>query len=96
MQHSELLLFLWHHLSPLVLKTMSECSSFPLMLCSTHVVSLLLKQSFSELSTESEVFLMILIKIFAGEVEGSEALPGWMKVLVMEIMCGCITFLFYL
>jgi hypothetical protein len=73
MQHSELLLFLWHHLSPLVLKTMSECSSFPLMLCSTHVVSLLLKQSFSELSTESEVFLMILIKIFAGEVEGNEA-----------------------
>ena len=43
------------------------------MLHGTRVVFLLLKQSFSELSTESEVFLMILIKIFAGEVEGNEA-----------------------
>jgi hypothetical protein len=35
---------------------------------------------------------MLLIKIVAGEVEGNEARPGWMKVLAMEIMRGCVIF----
>ncbi|KAF8260132.1 hypothetical protein EI94DRAFT_1749458 [Lactarius quietus] len=87
-KHSELLLLLRHHLSPLLLKTLSERSTFPLTLRGTRVVFLLLKQFSSELSTESEVFLMLLIKIVAGEVEATEARPGWMKVLAMEIMRG--------
>ncbi|SRR6266702_1670494 len=90
-QHSELLLLLRHHLSPLLLKTLSERSTFPLTLRGTRVVFLLLKQFSSELSTEAEVFLMLLIKIVAGEVEAAEARPGWMKVLAMEIMRGCAT-----
>ncbi|KAF8267460.1 hypothetical protein EI94DRAFT_1730637 [Lactarius quietus] len=87
-KHSDLLLLLRHHLSPLLLKTLSERSTFPLTLRGTRVVFLLLKQFSSELSTESEVFLMLLIKIVAGEVEATEARPGWMKVLAMEIMRG--------
>ncbi|KAH9018594.1 guanine nucleotide exchange factor in Golgi transport N-terminal-domain-containing protein [Lactarius pseudohatsudake] len=85
-KHSELLLLLRHHLSPLLLKTLSERSTFPLTLRGTRVVFLLLKQFSSNLSTEAEVFLMLLIKIVAGEVEAAEARPGWMKVLAMEIM----------
>ncbi|KAI9435094.1 hypothetical protein H4582DRAFT_1817945 [Lactarius indigo] len=87
-KHSELLLLLRHHLSPLLLKTLSERSTFPLTLRGTRVVYLLLKQFSSDLSTEAEVFLMLLIKIVAGEVEAAEARPGWMKVLAMEIMRG--------
>ncbi len=87
-QHSELLLLLRHHLSPLLLKTLSERSTFPLTLRGTRVVFLLLKQFSAELSTEAEVFLMLLIKIVAGEVEGAEARPGWMRVLAMEIIRG--------
>ncbi|KAH9169937.1 hypothetical protein EDB89DRAFT_1853941 [Lactarius sanguifluus] len=85
-KHTELLLLLRHHLSPLLLKTLSERSTFPLTLRGTRVVFLLLKQFSSNLSTEAEVFLMLLIKIVAGEVEAAEARPGWMKVLAMEIM----------
>ena len=40
-QHPELLLLLQHHLSPLLLKTLSERSSFPLTLRGTRVVFLL-------------------------------------------------------
>jgi hypothetical protein len=54
-QHSELLLLLQHYLFPLLLKTLSEHSAFPLALCGTRVVLLLLKQFPSEFETEAEV-----------------------------------------
>ena len=92
-QHPELLLLLQHHLSPLLLKTLSERSSFPLTLRGTRVVFLLLKQFSSELATEAEVFLTLLIKLVSGEAEAGETRPGWMRVLAMEIMRGCV-FLF--
>jgi len=89
-QYLELLLLLRHHLSPLVLKTLFERSTFPLTLRGTRIVFLLLKQIPAELSMEAEVFLMllILIKIVASEVGAAEARPGWMRVLAMEIMRG--------
>ncbi|KAN0132197.1 hypothetical protein V8E53_009963 [Lactarius tabidus] len=43
---------------------------------------------FSELSMKPEVVIMFLIKIVAGEVEATQARPGWTKVLAMEIMRG--------
>ncbi len=72
-QYLELLLLLRHHLSPLVLKTLFERSTFPLTLRGTRVVFLLLKQFSAELSMEAEVFLMFLIKIVASEVGAAEA-----------------------
>ncbi|KAI0690366.1 hypothetical protein BC835DRAFT_1365030 [Cytidiella melzeri] len=101
-KHDELLLLLQHHLCPLVLKALSDRPSFPLTLRSTRVVFLLLKQFSAELSTEAEVFLMMLIKIVSAD--GAESVtpsqstdsvhaphttrPQWMRVLAMEIMRG--------
>ena len=81
-----------HHLSPLLLKTLSERSAFPLTLRGTRVVFLLLKQFSAELATEAEVFLTLLIKLVSGETEGGESRPSWMRVLAMEIMRGCVSF----
>lgn len=77
---------------------MSERPLFPLTLRSTRVVFLLLKQFSSELETESEVFLMLLIKIIGGGSGGdfdssadssyASPRPTWMRVLSMEIMRG--------
>lgn len=62
------------------------------------MVFLLLKQFSVELDTESEVFMMLLIKIISGsasgEVDSNQELSGlpprplWMRVLSMEIMRG--------
>jgi hypothetical protein len=89
-QHPELLLLLQHHLSPLLLRTLSERSAFPLTLRGTRVVFLLLKQFSAELTTEAEVFLTLLIKLVSGEADAGETRPGWMRVLAMEIMRGCV------
>ncbi|TBU23332.1 hypothetical protein BD311DRAFT_674190 [Dichomitus squalens] len=96
-KHTELLLLLQHHLCPLVHKSLSDRPNFPLTLRSIRVVFLLLKQFSSELRTESEVFLMLLIKIIGADTsdaDPSEAAQGhtlrplWMRVLAMEIMRG--------
>ncbi|KAI0338792.1 hypothetical protein BDW22DRAFT_1362507 [Trametopsis cervina] len=101
-KHGELLLLLQHHLCPLVLKALSDRPSFPLTLRSTRVVFLLLKQFSAELSTEAEVFLVLLIKIVGTESaelatpsQSTESIsthhvarPQWMRVLAMEIMRG--------
>jgi hypothetical protein len=87
-QHSELLILLQHHLFPLLLKTLSERSAFPLALRGTRVVFLLLKQFSSKLETEAEVILTLLIKLISGETDAGEPRPGWMRVLAMEIMRG--------
>ncbi|KIM30394.1 hypothetical protein M408DRAFT_21910 [Serendipita vermifera MAFF 305830] len=90
-KHPEILLLLHHHLSPLLLKSLSERSSFPLILRSTRVVFILLKQFSDELVTESEVFAMMLIKIISGEEssasDGSRR-PHWMRVLSAEVLRG--------
>jgi hypothetical protein len=62
------------------------------------VVFLLLKQFSAELDTESEVFMMLLIKIISGgasgevdsnqESSGPPSRPFWMRVFSMEIMRG--------
>ncbi|KAI0354523.1 hypothetical protein OH77DRAFT_1548844 [Trametes cingulata] len=96
-KHSELLLLLQHHLCPLVHKSLSDRPNFPLTLRCTRVVFLLLKQFSSELKTESEVFLMLLIRIIgadSSDADSSESTQGhltrplWMRVLAMEIMRG--------
>ncbi|KAI0656026.1 hypothetical protein C8Q70DRAFT_922126 [Cubamyces menziesii] len=96
-KHSELLLLLQHHLCPLVHKSLSDRPSFPLTLRCTRVVFLLLKQFSLELKTESEVFLMLLIRIIGAESsdadpadspQGHQTRPLWMRVLAMEIMRG--------
>ena len=48
----------------------------------------MLKQFSSKPETETEVILMLLIKLISGETDGDEPWPGWMRVLVMEIMHG--------
>ncbi|KAF9810712.1 hypothetical protein IEO21_06846 [Rhodonia placenta] len=96
-KHTELLLLLQHHLSPLLLKGLSDRPNFPLTLRSTRVVFLLLKQFSLELKTESEVFLTLLIKIVGTEGSDNDVTdnahphaprPLWMRVLAMEIMRG--------
>ncbi|KAI0773083.1 hypothetical protein BD413DRAFT_603507 [Trametes elegans] len=96
-KHTELLLLLQHHLCPLVHKSLSDRPNFPLTLRCTRVVFLLLKQFSSELKTESEVFLMLLIRIIGAEsgdaeptdsAQGHTTRPLWMRVLAMEIMRG--------
>ncbi|RDX44494.1 hypothetical protein OH76DRAFT_1540422 [Lentinus brumalis] len=96
-KHDELLLLLQHHLCPLVHKSLSDRPNFPLTLRCTRVVFLLLKQFSSELKTESEVFLMLLIRIVGAEsgdaepadtAQGNPVRPLWMRVLAMEIMRG--------
>jgi len=91
---TELLLLLQHHLCPLLLKALSERPLFPLTLRSTRVVFLLLKQFLQELVTEAEVFLMLLIRVIAGDSDSGSmdasghARPHWMRVLAMEILRG--------
>ncbi|KAI8977746.1 hypothetical protein BD414DRAFT_154340 [Trametes punicea] len=96
-KHTELLLLLQHHLCPLVHKSLSDRPNFPLTLRCTRVIFLLLKQFSRELKTESEVFLMLLIRIISAEtsdaepaesVQGHHSRPLWMRVLAMEIMRG--------
>ena len=80
----------------MLLKALSDRPSFPLTLRATRVVFLLLKQFSGELKTESEVFLMMLIKIVGsdGDADPAESghphgpRPPWMRVLAMEIMRG--------
>ncbi|CAE6416233.1 unnamed protein product [Rhizoctonia solani] len=85
----ELLMLLRHHLSPLLLKSLSDRPHFPLTLRSTRVVFLLLKQFSVELETEAEVFLMLFIKVVTGDSDSGEApRPHWMRVLAMEIVRG--------
>ncbi|KAK0468574.1 hypothetical protein IW261DRAFT_1518270 [Armillaria novae-zelandiae] len=83
-RHAEMTLLLRHHLCPLLLKAISERPIFPLTLRCTRVIFLLLKQFSLELQTESEVFLMLFIKIITEDPEA----PQWMRVLAMEIMRG--------
>jgi hypothetical protein len=85
-QHSELLTLLQYHLSPLLLKTLSEPSAFPLALRGTRIVFLLFEQVSSEVETEAEVTITLLIKLISGETDAGEPRPGWMRVLAMEIM----------
>ncbi|EPQ52984.1 hypothetical protein GLOTRDRAFT_139951 [Gloeophyllum trabeum ATCC 11539] len=93
-KHVELQLLLQHHLCPLLLKALSDRPAFPLTLRCTRVVFLLLKQFSLELKTETEVFLMLLIKIVGGDPDPSvpsdsaAPRPQWMRVLAMEIMRG--------
>jgi hypothetical protein len=76
-----------HHLLPLLLKTLSGRSAFPLALRNTRVVFILLKQIFSELETEAEVVLTRLIKLIGGETDACEPRPAWAsEVLVIETM----------
>ena len=44
----------------------------------------------AELATEAEVILTLLIKPVSGEAEAGETRSGWMRVLAMEIMQGCV------
>ena len=44
----------------------------------------------TELATEAEVILTLLIKPVSGEAEAGETRSGWMRVLAMEIMRGCV------
>ncbi|KIL71464.1 hypothetical protein M378DRAFT_65148 [Amanita muscaria Koide BX008] len=86
----ELMLLLRHHLSPLLLKALSERPIFPLTLRCTRVVFLLLKQFSFELHTEAEVFFMLMIKLITEEQESSDhsGKPLWVRVLAMEIIRG--------
>ena len=68
--------------------------AFPLTLRRTRIVFFLLMQFPAELATEVEVVLTLLIKKpVSGEAEAGETRPGWMTVLAMEVMRGCV-FLF--
>ncbi|KAH8829338.1 hypothetical protein DL96DRAFT_1668827 [Flagelloscypha sp. PMI_526] len=90
-EHNELLLLLRHHLCPLLLKSISPTASssstpFALTVRCTRVIFLLLKQFLSQLETEGEVFLVLLIKLIENtEAAGAEK---WMRVLAMEVMRG--------
>jgi len=63
-------------LFPLLLKTLSKRSAFPLALRGTCVVSLLLKQFSSKLETEVEVIRTLLIRLIIYEIDAGEPPPG--------------------
>jgi len=69
-QHLEPLLLFQHHLSPSLLKTLSERS---VGLASSFSY---LKQFSAELVTEAEFVLTLLIKLVNGEAEAGETRPG--------------------
>jgi Guanine nucleotide exchange factor in Golgi transport N-terminal len=58
-----------HQFFPLLLKTLSSRSAFPLSLRATRVAFFLLKQFPSELETEAKVILTLLIKLIIGETD---------------------------
>ena len=73
-------LLLQHHLYPLLLRTLSDRSAFPLALRSTHIVFHSLKQISPEFETEATVIRTILIKLITGETDAGEPRSGWMRV----------------
>ena len=77
MQHSELLLWFLLRITPPHF-SLTRYRSVPVFhsRSGARVLSHLLKQFSFELATESAVFLMLLIKIVASKVEGTEAQPG--------------------
>jgi hypothetical protein len=86
-QHSELLLYSDYN------TTSSPCSSkhspsAPLsrLPSAAPVLSSSYSTNFSELETETEIILMLLIKLISGETDASEPRPGWMRVLAIEII----------
>lgn len=96
-RHAELLTLLPHHLCPLLLKCLSERPAlFPLALRATRVVFLILKQFSSQLTAESEIFLMLLVKVVGAEESAASSegpRPPWMRVLAMEILRGYVQLL---
>ena len=75
-QHSELEFLLQHHLFPLLLKTLSERSAFPLALRGTRIVFVLLKQFSYKLETGANVILILLIKLLTRLMPISLGLGG--------------------
>jgi Guanine nucleotide exchange factor in Golgi transport N-terminal len=65
-QHSETLSYSYYHPTP---PLCSERSAFPLALRGTRIVFLLLKQFSSELETDAEVILTLLIRLIGGETD---------------------------
>jgi hypothetical protein len=61
--------YLQHHLFPLLLRTLSECTAFSLAVRNTRVIPLLLKEISSEIETEVEVTLTRLIKLIGNACE---------------------------
>ena len=43
-------------------------------------------------TTEAEAFTTLLIKFVSGEAKAGETRSGWMRVLAMEIVPGCVFF----
>jgi Guanine nucleotide exchange factor in Golgi transport N-terminal len=66
----------------------SEPSPFPLFLRVTHVVFLLRNHFSSELETEVNVILGLLIKFIGGETDPIEPRHGWLRVLAMRSYAG--------
>jgi hypothetical protein len=64
-QHPEQLTLLSHHLCPFLIRSLSDRpgTSFPLTLRAVRVLFLLLKQFSFELSAETEIFMMLLIRV---------------------------------
>jgi len=54
------------------------------------VVFLLLKKFNSELETEVEVFLMLLIRLANEEADADHRRPHWLRVLAMEVIRGLV------
>ena len=84
-RHPELLLLLQHHLPQTCFPSHAPPNPRrPLLIYAIPC---------RKLATDAEVILMLLIKPVSGEAEAGETLSGWMRVLAMEIMRGCV-FLF--
>ncbi|KAG6839777.1 hypothetical protein C0991_011743, partial [Blastosporella zonata] len=89
-KHAKLVLLLQHYLCPLLLKALSDCPIFPLTLQCTRVVFLLLKQFSSKLTTESEVFLILLIKIFLLVLNSKSINGGAKGCIAVLLLCVCL------
>ena len=81
-RHPELLYILRSATCPLLLKALSEMSSFPVLVRVMRLILLLLRQFSEELVLEIEILLRMVLKTTQGE----RGTPVWHRVLALEVV----------
>lgn len=80
-------------LSPLLLKLQAEKPSFPIALRVTRLIFLLIRFYAAQLQDEVEAFMLLLLKIGAGDLDGEQptkkdSSSPYQRVLALEALRG--------
>ncbi|KAL7422319.1 Endocytosis and vacuole integrity protein [Cryptotrichosporon argae] len=91
--HPELLYILQSSLDPLLIRLQAEKSPFPIALRVCRLIYVLIRQYADVLPAQIEVYLVLLIRVGAGDAEGDEGAKRepvvlWMRVLAAEVLRG--------